>query len=107
MSRERIHTKLRKIITGTAERPRLAVYRSLNNLTAQLIDDTAGTTLAGISSLKMTGSLTAKAQLIGQEIATKAKELKINQAVYDRGGFGYQGAVKQLAEAARQAGLEI
>ncbi len=107
MSRERIHRKLRKVVSGTALRPRLAVYRSLNNMYAQLIDDTAGKTLASATSLKASGSLVAKAEKVGQTIAEKAKTLKIKNAVYDRGGFGYRGAVKQLAEAARKAGLEI
>ncbi len=107
MSRQRIHIKLRKTVNGTATRPRLAVYRSLNNMYAQLIDDTAGKTLAGVNSLKMKGALTAKAEVVGKAIAEKAAGLKIKKAVYDRGGFGYKGAVKQLAEAARKAGLEI
>ncbi|MEX1052104.1 MAG: 50S ribosomal protein L18 [Patescibacteria group bacterium] len=107
MSRQRIHNKLRKIVSGSAERPRLAVNRSLNNLRAQLIDDTTGQTLAAVTSLKMPGSLTSKATLVGQTIAEKAANLKIKRAVYDRGGFAYKGAVKQLAEAARAAGLEI
>lgn len=107
MSRQRIHTKLRKIVSGTAERPRLAVYRSLTNVYAQLIDDTTGKTLAEASSLKLTGSLNAKASSVGKAIAEKATALKINKAVFDRGGFGYKGSVEQLADAARNAGLEI
>lgn len=105
--RTTIHTKLRKTVTGTAERPRLSVYRSLTEMYAQLIDDTTGKTLASASSLKTKGGLTAKATTVGQAIAEKAKELKIKSAVYDRGGFSYNGAVKTLCDAAREAGLTI
>ncbi len=107
MSRQRIHAKLRKTVIGTAERPRLAVYRSLNNLFAQLIDDATGKTLASASSLKGKGSLMSKAKTVGVDIAKKAKELKVKKAVFDRGGFAYHGAVKQLCESAREGGLEI
>jgi large subunit ribosomal protein L18 len=107
MSRQRIHTKIRKTIKGSAVRPRLSVYRSLSNLFAQLIDDSTGKTLVAANSLKTKGPLMAKAENVGLEIAKKAKEAKIKKAVYDRGGFAYKGAVKALAEAARKAGLEI
>ncbi|MEX0594795.1 MAG: 50S ribosomal protein L18 [Patescibacteria group bacterium] len=107
MSRQRIHAKLRKVVSGTAVRPRLAVYRSLNNLSAQLIDDTTGKTLAAANSLKDRASLIKKAEKVGKEIADKAKGLKIKSAVYDRGGFAYKGAVKLLCEAAREGGLTI
>jgi large subunit ribosomal protein L18 len=106
-NRHKIHTKIRYTIKGTAERPRLAVYRSLNNITAQLIDDTAGKTLAGTSSLKEKGSLTKKAEVVGAKIAELAKELKIKKAVFDRGGFVYTGSVKIVCETARNKGLEI
>ena len=106
-NRTTLHQKLRHTIHGTAERPRLAVYRSLNNIFAQLIDDATGQTIAATSSLKLTGSLTNKAEQVGKEIATKAKELKITSTVFDRGGFQYHGAVKQVAESARQEGLII
>lgn len=107
MSRQRIHAKIRKTVIGSSERPRLSVYRSLNNLYAQLIDDSTGKTLVSASSLKTKGSLVIKAEKIGQEIASKAKDIKITKAVYDRGGFAYKGAVKVLADAARNTGLEI
>ena len=106
-NRQRVHKKIRYTISGTAARPRLAVYRSVQNMYAQLIDDTAGKTLGAASSLKMKGSLVKKAEAVGKEIATKAKALKITEVVYDRGGFGYKGAVKALCEAARQEGLKI
>lgn len=105
--RNNIHTKLRKTVTGTAERPRLSVYRSLTEVYAQLIDDTSGKTIAAVSSLKSTGGLNAKATIVGKAIAEKAKELKIKSAVYDRGGFAYNGAIKTLCDAAREAGLTI
>lgn len=106
-NRQKIHHKLRLTIHGTAQRPRLAVYRSLTNLFAQLIDDEAGKTLAGVSSIKAKGSLGTKAELVGKQIAAKAKELKIKAVVFDRGGFPYQGAVKKVAESAREEGLTI
>lgn len=107
MSRETIHRKLRKTVSGTASRPRLAVYRSLNNLSAQLIDDTAGRTIASANSLKIDGSLSVKAKTVAKVIAKKAKDLKIKRVVYDRGGFAYLGAVKLLCETARKEGLKI
>lgn len=106
-NRIKLHTKIRHRITGTAERPRLAIYRSLNNMFAQLIDDTTGKTLGAASSLKLKGPLTKKAQAVGEDIAVKAKELKIKAVVFDRGGFGYKGVIKVLAEAAREKGLTI
>ena len=106
-NRQKIHTKIRHRLTGTAARPRLAIYSSLNNIFAQLIDDSSGITLASASSLKIKGGLIKKAETVGKEIATKAKEAKISAAVFDRGGFPYAGSVKQTAEAAREAGLKI
>lgn len=105
--RTKIRAQIRKTIHGTAERPRLAVYRSLNQMYAQLIDDTTGKTLAAASSLKTSGSLLKKAESIGEAIAAKAKELKIKSAVYDRAGFAYNGAVKTVCETARSHGLTI
>lgn len=106
-NRIKLHQKLRHTVTGTAERPRLAIYRSLNNVFLQLIDDAQGKTLASASSLKATGPLSQKAKIAGSEIAKKAKELKIKTAVFDRGGFQYHGAVKIACEAAREEGLTI
>lgn len=107
MSREKIHRKIRKTVIGTAGRPRLAVYRSLNNVSVQLIDDANGRTLASASSIKLKGSLSKKAKVVAKDIVKKAKELKINEAVYDRGGFAYLGAVRILCQTAREAGLKI
>ena len=107
MDRIQNHRKIRQKLSGTAERPRLAVYRSLNNLYAQLIDDVAGKTLAASSSLKMTGSLGSKAKSVGQEIAKKGAELKIATVVFDRAGFLYDGNIKLLADSAREGGLKF
>jgi len=101
------HARVRAKISGTAKRPRLNVFRSNANIYAQLIDDTAGKTLASSSDLKLDGK-TAKlesAKKVGEEIGKKAKELKVKEVVFDRGGFAYQGRVKALADAAREAGL--
>lgn len=105
--RQKIHRVIRHKISGTAERPRLSVYRSLNNVFAQLVDDQNGVTLVAASSLKEKGSLTAKAKTVGEEIAKQAKTKKIASAVFDRGGFSYAGAVKELCETARSNGLKI
>lgn len=107
MSRLKIHQKIRHSVAGTKERPRLAVFRSLRHLTAQLIDDSTGQTLASASSLKMKGSLLEKAKTVGAELAGKASEQKIKKATFDRGGFRYHGAIKAVAEAARTGGLEF
>ena len=108
--RKRIHVRIREKLSGTAERPRLNVYRSLNHVYAQLIDDQKGETLASASSLGLklkTGGNVAAAKEIGKAIADKAKEKGIKKVVFDRGGFLYHGRVKALAEAAREAGLEF
>ena len=106
--RKRIHVRIREKLSGTAERPRLNVYRSLNHIYAQLIDDQKGETLASASTLKLkTGGNVAAAKDIGKAIAEKAKEKGIKKVVFDRGGFLYHGRVKALAEAAREAGLEF
>ena len=108
------HRKLRNRFSGTAERPRLAVFRSNNHMYAQIIDDTVGNTLVSASSLQKdvkaelekTNNVEAAAYL-GTVIAKKALEKGITAVVFDRGGFIYQGKVKALAEAAREAGLEF
>ena len=106
--RKRIHVRIREKLSGTAERPRLNVYRSLNHIYAQLIDDQKGETLASASTLKLkTGGNVAAAKDIGKAIAEKAKEKGIKKVVFDRGGFLYHGRVKALADAAREAGLEF
>lgn len=112
--RENKHRKIRNRFSGTAERPRLAVFRSNNHMYAQIIDDTVGKTLVAASTvekdvkagLEKTNNVEAAAAL-GKIIAERAKAKGITTVVYDRGGFIYQGKVKALAEAAREAGLEF
>ena len=103
------HQKIRKNLSGTPEAPRLCVFRSNNAIYAQLIDDTKGVTLASSSSLelKAKNNNIETAALVGKAIAEKAKKLKLNKVVFDRGGYLYHGRVKALAEAAREAGLEF
>ena len=108
------HMKIRNRFSGTAERPRLAVFRSNNHMYAQIIDDTVGKTLVAASTLekdvkaelKKTNDVEAAAYL-GTVIAKRAMEKGIKEVVFDRGGFIYQGKIKALAEAAREAGLEF
>ena len=112
--RENKHRKLRNRFSGTAERPRLAVFRSNNHMYAQVIDDTVGKTLVSASTLdkdvkaelEKTNNVEA-ATVVGTVVAKKALEKGITTVVYDRGGFVYEGKVKALAEAAREAGLEF
>ena len=112
--RENKHRKLRNRFSGTAERPRLAVFRSNNHMYAQIIDDTVGKTLVYASTLdkdvkaelEKTNNVEA-ATVVGTVVAKKALEKGITTVVYDRGGFVYEGKVKALAEAAREAGLEF
>ena len=112
--REKKHMKIRNRFSGTAERPRLAVFRSNNHMYAQIIDDTVGKTLVAASTLekdvkaelKKTNDVEAAAYL-GTVIAKRAMEKGIKEVVFDRGGFIYQGKIAALAEAAREAGLEF
>lgn len=104
--RDMRHKRLRAKITGTAARPRLAVYRSNAYVYAQLIDDTAGKTVAAFDSRAVkTGTTMEKASVVGTEIAKKALALNITSAVFDRGGFRYQGIVAAVADGARSGGL--
>jgi large subunit ribosomal protein L18 len=106
--RKRIHARIRQKLSGTAERPRLNVYRSLNHIYAQVIDDQTGTTLASASTLKLkTGGNVAAAKELGKTIAERATEKGVKKVVFDRGGFLYHGRIKALADAAREAGLEF
>lgn len=110
--RQRIHTKIRKRLRGTAERPRLAVFRSLKHIYAQVIDDSTGRTIVSASSHeKATGAVTGSnlegAKAIGKLVADRAIAQGIKAVVYDRGGYIYHGRVKALADAAREAGLEF
>lgn len=112
-TRRRVHERIRKKLQGTAERPRLNVYRSLNHIYVQLIDDHQGITLVSASSAtgkkgeRSTGGNLAAAKNIGKTIAERAKEKGIRKVVFDRGGYIYHGRVKALADAAREAGLEF
>jgi len=113
-SRERRHVRVRTKVHGTNQRPRLSVFRSTQEIYAQLIDDEQGHTLASASSIdgelrSKTDGLkkTEQARLVGKFIAERAKEIGINKVVFDRGGFRYIGRVKVLAEAARESGLEF
>lgn len=107
--RAKKHWKLRNNISGTPERPRLCVYRSLKNIYAQVIDDVAGVTLAAASSLDFEnyGGNVESAKKVGELVAKRAMEKGINKVVFDRGGNIYHGRIKALAEGAREAGLEF
>ena len=109
--RERIHTRIRRKVRGTSERPRLAVFRSLCHIYAQVIDDSKGVTLASASSaekaVSVDGGNIAGAVAIGKSVAERAREKGIKSVVFDRGGYLYHGRIKALADAAREAGLEF
>jgi large subunit ribosomal protein L18 len=108
--RLRIHERIRHRVRGSAERPRLAVFRSLKHIYAQIIDDAQGRTLVSASSAEKNGpdgGNVAGAKQIGQLIARRAKEKGIQKIVFDRGGYLYHGRIKALADAAREAGLEF
>lgn len=104
------HKRIRKKVSGTAERPRLAVNFSGRHIRAQVIDDTKGVTLAAASTQEKAakaGANVANAQTVGKLVADRAKAKSISKVVFDRGGFQYMGKVKALADAAREAGLEF
>jgi large subunit ribosomal protein L18 len=110
--RLRIKLRIRKVVKGSQERPRLTVFRSSKQIYVQLIDDQAGKTLTAASSgekgiLEQKGTKTEKAKMVGQLIAERAKELNIDSVVFDRNGYLYHGRVKALAEAAREGGLKF
>jgi large subunit ribosomal protein L18 len=112
--RMRIHDRIRRKVEGTSERPRLAVFRSVKHIYAQVIDDTKGHTVAAAASTekattsgKSTGGNLDGAKVIGKLVAERAKDKGIKTVVFDRGGYHYHGRVKALAEAAREAGLEF
>jgi large subunit ribosomal protein L18 len=112
VGRKRRHARVRKNVTGTAERPRLAVFRSNRHVVAQVIDDRAGVTVAAASTLEadLRGDATSNcdaAAKVGMLVAERAKAAGVDTVVFDRGGFRYQGRVAALAEAAREAGLEF
>ncbi|HLX83943.1 MAG TPA: 50S ribosomal protein L18 [Terriglobales bacterium] len=116
-TRQRVHDRIRKKVLGTPERPRLNVYRSLNHIYVQLIDDLKGVTLAAASTAderkdknkdsRVTGGNVASAKTVGKKIAELAKEKGVTKVVFDRGGYIYHGRVKAVADAAREAGLQF
>jgi large subunit ribosomal protein L18 len=112
--RSRIHTRIRRKLQGSDERPRLNVYRSLNHIYAQVIDDGKGVTIVSAATTgkaesknKKTGGNLASAKEVGKLIAQRAQEKGIKRVVFDRGGYLYHGRIKALADAAREAGLEF
>jgi len=108
------HQRIRKKVAGTSQRPRLVIHRGAKNITAQIIDDSKGVTLAAAASFDQTlrskvknGGNIEAAKAVGQQIAKLAKEKSVNQVVFDRGGYIYHGRVKALADAARESGLQF
>ena len=111
-ARQKRHERIRLRLSGSPARPRLAVFRSLNNIYAQVIDDTTGKTLAAASSLEKDlrtakQKKTDEAKTVGRLIAERARSAGIERVVFDRAGFRYHGRIKSLADAAREAGLEF
>jgi large subunit ribosomal protein L18 len=113
-ARDRRHQRVRAHVSGTPERPRLSVFRSLRHIVAQVIDDAAGRTLASASTLdpEMHAQLsdlnkTGQAKLVGKVLAERAQKAGVKQVVFDRGGYRYHGRVKALADASREAGLDF
>jgi large subunit ribosomal protein L18 len=109
LTKARRANRVRTVVVGTSERPRLSVNISNMHVTAQIIDDSKSATLAYATTVgqKTTGNLTDKAALVGKEIATKAKKAKVGKVVFDRGARKYHGRIKVLADAARENGLEF
>jgi large subunit ribosomal protein L18 len=112
--RQRRHRRVRAKVTGTQQRPRLVVYRSLNNVEGQVVDDVAGKTLIGLSTLsadlraqRTEQTKTEQSRAAGRALAERAKELGITQVVFDRGGYLYHGRIKAFAEGAREGGLDF
>jgi large subunit ribosomal protein L18 len=111
-ARQKRHARIRLRVSGDAARPRLAVFRSLNHIYAQVIDDASGRTLAAASSLEpelrsATGTKSADAAAVGRLVGQRAKAAGVAQVVFDRAGFRYHGRIKSLADAAREAGLDF
>ena len=105
--RMRRHLRVRKTLAGTAERPRLVVFRSLKHITAQLVDDVAQRTLLTVTDAGAEGKKTEKSAEVGRRIAARAKEAGITRVVFDRAGYKYHGRVKAVADGAREGGLEF
>jgi large subunit ribosomal protein L18 len=111
-ARQKRHERIRLTLAGTPGRPRLAVFRSLNHIYAQVIDDSTGRTIVAASTLekdlrKGTGTKSEEAAVVGRLVAERAKSAGVDKVVFDRAGFQYHGRVKSLAEAAREAGLDF
>ena len=111
-ARQKRHSRIRLRLQGTTERPRLAVYRSIAQIYAQVIDDSSGRTLASASSLERelkgaTGTKTERARVVGRLLAERARAAGVRSVVFDRSGFRYHGRVRSLADAAREAGLDF
>ena len=113
--RDRRHLRIRKKVTGTAERPRLSVFRSLNHIYCQLVDDLSGRTLLSVSSrdkdlldpLKSAKGKVARSKVVGKRLAARAKEKGIDRVCFDRSGYLYHGRVKAVADGAREGGLNF
>ena len=111
--RQKRHRRIRRFLSGTTARPRLAVFRSLEHIYGQIIDDTAGATLVAASDIEASlragerGNKSDRAKQVGQLLAERAKEKGITAVVFDRGGFLYHGRIKALADGAREGGLEF
>jgi large subunit ribosomal protein L18 len=111
-ARHKRHTRIRLNLAGTGERPRLAVFRSLNHIYAQVVDDSSGRTLAAASSVEKelrgsSGTKSEEARVVGRLLAERARTAGVRRVVFDRAGFRYHGRIKSLADAAREAGLEF
>ncbi|MCU0504779.1 MAG: 50S ribosomal protein L18 [Chloroflexi bacterium] len=111
-ARQKRHERIRLTLAGTPARPRLAVFRSLNHIYAQVIDDSTGRTIVAASTLEKdlrggTGTKSEEAAAVGRLVAERAKSAGVDKVVFDRAGFQYHGRVKSLAEAAREAGLDF
>ncbi|HEY7025354.1 MAG TPA: 50S ribosomal protein L18 [Candidatus Limnocylindrales bacterium] len=111
-ARQKRHVRIRLTLAGSTQRPRLAIFRSLNQIYAQVIDDSAGKTLAAASSLESgvrtsKGTKSEQAKLVGRLLADRARAAGVQQVVFDRAGFRYHGRVRALADAAREAGLDF
>ena len=105
--RARRHLRVRKNVAGTAERPRLVVFRSLKHITAQIVDDSKGRTMMTVTSVKLEGKKSEKSVQVGKMIAEKAKAAGVSKVIFDRAGYKYHGRVKAVADGAREGGLEF
>lgn len=105
--RKRRHARVRSIISGTAERPRLAVFKSNRFISVQMIDDVAGKTLVSAHGREFPGAASKQAVAVGKAVGERAKKAGVTAVVFDRGGYSFEGQIKTLAEAAREAGLKF